>query len=98
MQYASPQVLTVSTDTGQGWRLPPNLDRLGPYWRVGEITTRGPATLRLALRLERAAPAILTADSQYSPLGKIAAVRIDRPPRWVPLREACGRYVDRYSR
>ena len=97
MQYASPQVLTVSTSTGQGWRLPPNLDRIGPYWRVGEVTTRGPATLRLGLHLDRAAPSILTADSQYSPLGEIAAVRTDRAARWVPLRRACGRYVDRYS-
>jgi hypothetical protein len=98
MQYASPQVLTVSTNTGQGWRLPPNLDRIGPFWRIGEVVTRGRQTLRLALHLERAAPSLLTADSQYSPLGKIAAVRVDRPARWVPLRAACGRYVDRYLR
>jgi hypothetical protein len=97
MQYASPQVLTVSTSTGQGWRLPPNLDRIGPYWRVGVITTRRPSTVRLGLHLERAAASILTADSQYSPLGAIAAVRTDRPARWVPLRRACGRYVDRYT-
>jgi hypothetical protein len=96
IQYASPQILTVSTATGQGWSLPPNLDRLGPYWRVGEVTTQRSTTLRLALHLQRAAPAFLTADSQYSPLGKIAAVRVDRPPRWVPVRQACGRYVDRY--
>jgi hypothetical protein len=96
LQYASPQPLTVSTDTGHGWRLAPNLDRLGPFWRIGEITTDGAQTLRLGLRLERAAPAFLTADSQYSPLGRIAAVRTDRPARWVPLRRACGRYVDRY--
>ena len=56
------------------------------------------ATLRLALHLERAAPSILTADSQYAQLGKIAAVRTDVAPRWVPLRRACGRYVDRYRR
>jgi hypothetical protein len=97
MQYASPQVLTVSTSTGQGWRMPPNLDRIGPYWRIGEVTAQGPSTLRLGLRLERAAPPILTADSQFSPLGKIVAVRVDRPARWVALRRACGRYVDRFS-
>lgn len=97
LQYASPQVLSVFSDAGAAWRLPPNLDRIGPFWRVGELTTRAARTLNLVLRLERAAPPILTADSQYSPLGAIAAVRTDRPARWVALREACGRYVDRYT-
>ena len=98
MQYTSPQRITVSTDSGTGWRLVPNLDRIGPFWRVGDLRTSGPRTLRLALRLERAAPSILTADSQYAQLGKIAAVRTDVAPRTVPLRRACGRYVDRYRR
>lgn len=98
MQYASPQRITVSTDTGTGWRVVPNLDRLGPYWRVGELNTSGPRTLRLALHLDRAAPSLLTADSQYAQIGKIAAVRTDVAERSVPLRRACGRYVDRYSR
>jgi len=98
MQYASPQVLTISTNTGLGWRLPPNLDRLGPYWPIGEVETQGRETLALGLKLERAAPSVLTADSQYAPLGKIAAVRTDRPARWVSLQAACGRYVDRYRR
>jgi hypothetical protein len=97
LQYASPQVLTLSTNTGQGWRMPPNLDRLGPYWRAGDVRTRGATTLRLAIHLDRVAPSILTADSQFAPLGRIAAVRTDRPARWVPLRRACGRYVDRYA-
>jgi hypothetical protein len=96
LQYVSPQVLEISTDMGQGWALPPNLDRLGPYWRFGDITTRGRTTVRLGLRLTRAAPSILTADSQYAATGRIAAVRVDRPAHWVPLRQACGRYVDRY--
>jgi hypothetical protein len=98
LQYASPQRITVSTDTGTGWRLAPILDRLGPFWRVGDLTTTGPRTLRLALHLDRAAPSILTADSQYAQLGKIAAVRTDVAERSVPLRRACGLYVDRYSR
>lgn len=99
MQYASPQVLTVSDATGTSrWRLVPNLDRLGPYWRVGELTTMGKQTLNLELRLHRPAAQIFTADSQYAPFGKIAAVRTDVAPRWVPLRRACGRYVDRYRR
>lgn len=98
LQYASPQRITVSTDTGTGWRLVPNLDRLGPYWRLGDLETDGPRTLRLALHLDRAAPSILTADSQYAQLGKIAAVRTDVAERSVPLRRACGLYVDRYSR
>ena len=98
MQYVSPQRVIVSADTGTGWRLVPNLDRLGPYWRVGDLTTSGPRTLRLELHLERAAASLLTADSQYAQIGKIAAVRTDVAARSVPLRRACGRYVDRYSR
>jgi hypothetical protein len=98
LQYTSPQVLRLSTSTGQGWLLPPNLDRLGPFWRAGDVHARGPTSLRIGLYLDRAALAILTADSQFAPLGKIAAVRTDRPARWLPLRAACGRYVDRYAR
>ena len=98
MQYASPQRMTISDGAGAGWRMVPNLDRLGPYWRVGDLETSGPRTLRLALHLERPAASLLTADSQYAQIGKIAAVRTDVAPRSVPLRRACGRYVDRYSR
>ena len=97
IQYASPQALTVSTVTGQRWRLPPNLDRIGPFWRVGDVTTRAARTLDLRLRLKRAAPPILTSSSQFAPFGRIAAVRTDRPARWIALRDACGRYVDRYT-
>ena len=99
MQYTSPQVLTVSDVSGtSSWRLVPNLDRMGPYWRVGELTTTGEQTLNLQLHLDRPMAQLFTADSQYAPMGKIAAVRTDVAPRWVPLRQACGRYVDRYSR
>ena len=97
MQYVSPHALTVLAGAGTRWRVVANLGRMGPYWRVGELTTGRPRTVRLALHLDRAAPEILTADSQYALIGKIAAVRTDVPARRVPLRRACGRYVDRYS-
>ena len=71
----------------------PQLELAGPFWRAGEIDWPGG---RLDVRVR--APAMpLGAGTQVTDVGELAAVRTDREPELVPLREACGRYVDWYT-
>ena len=71
----------------------PQLDLAGAFWRAGEIDwPGGPLDVRVR------APAMrLGARTQVTDVGELAAVRRDRGPELVPLREACGRYVDWYT-
>ena len=69
------------------------LQLAGPFWRVGEIDWPGG---RLTMRV-RAAEMKLGASTQVTDVGELAGVRIDRKPALVPLRQACGRYVDWYT-
>ena len=79
---------------GPGLRttLPPNLDRPGPRWPVGTIAIEKekPTVLTFHVEDPLIAPNLPTTD-----LGTIVATRI-APERIVPVREACGRYVDWY--
>ena len=71
----------------------PQLDLAGPFWRAAEIDwPGGPLEARV-----RAAAMPLGAQTQVTDVGELAAVRSDREPELVPLREACGRYVDWYT-
>ena len=71
----------------------PQLDLAGPFWRAGELDwPGGPLDVRL-----RAAPMRLGAHTQVTDVGELAAVRLDSRPALVPLRAACGRYVDWYT-
>ena len=71
----------------------PQLNLAGSFWRAGEIDWPGG---RLDVRVT-AAPMRLGAHTQVTDVGELAAVRKDRPPQLVRLREACGRYVDWYT-
>lgn len=93
MQYTSPTALTVSAP-GLRATLPAALEHQGPYWAAGELVSSGaPMKIRLDVH---AAPVFDTARSAL--LGDIAFVRTDTPPKLLPLRAACGRYVDWYVR
>jgi hypothetical protein len=98
LQYASPQRLSIRTEPeGLRTTVQPTLDELGPFWPVGRITTRGPRSLLLWVTVDKAAPQLFTARSQYAVFGRLAAVRTDRRSRRVALRDACGRYVDHFT-
>jgi len=73
--------------------IPPNLNLYGPYWRVGEVTSTG-APIDVTLRLQKMR---FDAAEQLEAIGGLVAVRLPRVVEQVPLRRACGRYVDWYT-
>jgi hypothetical protein len=105
LQYVSRQQVTV-TGSGLHTTLPGNLARMGPYFTVGHVTSDGhnPITVTASIaklpafgRLLGSSGNTRALDSLGNrPLGAIAATRIDVAGRTIPLRRACGRYVDWY--
>jgi hypothetical protein len=92
LQYTSSTPLAVRA-RGLSSTLPAVLEHQGPYWSVGDIeSTGGPVTVQVAAH---APPPLAT--RRYASLGSLAMTRVDVGPKIVPLRAACGRYVDWYS-
>ncbi len=89
--YTSPHPIEVATH-GLHTTLPANLDRPGPRWPVGTIT------------VTRNAPITVTFHVQDPPLAAPIPAALnavvatpDAPIRTVPLRQACGLYVNWYT-
>ncbi len=80
------------TAPGLRTTLPPGLDRPGPRWPIGRIAVRKgqPTVLAFEVGDTALAPNVVVAD-----LGTVVATRAT-PVRVIPVREACGRYVDWY--
>jgi hypothetical protein len=105
IQYDSTRPLVVSAP-GMSATLPANLDYRGsvPYYPVGELTVRRSGPVRFTVSVERP-PLVgrLLGTKSEAHLGAIAAspAGIGAPipgeaERRIPLRSACGRYVDWY--
>ena len=81
---------------GQHWTMPAYLGRNGPWFAVGAVTGRGvnsPVTLKTTVQRPSLLTGLrVTAVSIYS----IAATRIPDTRTIVPLKDACGKYVDWY--
>jgi hypothetical protein len=92
LEYTSSTSLAVHMP-GLNSALPAVLEHQGPYWPAGDVTSTGKP---LTIQVEVHAPPSL-ATSRYAVLGNMALVRVDIPSRMIPLRAACGRYVDRYA-
>jgi hypothetical protein len=90
--YISPDGLRVSAP-GLSTTMPPNLDNLGPRWRIGKLDVRGdePTTMTF----EAAAEPLLAPPRAAANLVAIVATPVARE-RVVPVRQACGKYVDWY--
>jgi hypothetical protein len=73
--------------------IPSSLNLLGPYWRLGELTSTGGSVL-VTLRLQQMR---FDAATQGAAVGGLVAVPVPRKLRVVPLARACGRYVDWYQ-
>ncbi len=80
------------TGPGLDVTLPPNLDRPGPRWPIGRIVVRkrGPVTFTFSVADPLLAPNAIVTD-----LGKVTATP-QVPDRLVPVRQACGQFVDWY--
>jgi hypothetical protein len=72
--------------------LPPNLDRAGPRWPVGEIDVRGsgPTVFTFSVGEPLFAPNWPVAN-----VSTVVATRV-APERVIPVARACGRFVDWY--
>jgi hypothetical protein len=75
---------------------PPNLDWHGSVWRVGDVTSSG-GPIDLTLAISDPAPIFSGSSStQHFNPAPMVAVPLARSNS-VPLRAACGRYVDWYE-
>jgi hypothetical protein len=93
LAYTSTFPLEVAA-RGRETTLPANLDRPGPRWPVGRIAVRDRAPTVFRFHIGKTP---LTAPySGAAVLGELVASPVVRE-RLVPVREACGRYVDWYS-
>ena len=92
LPFVSPQAVTVRGG-GIDVRLPPNLDRSGSVWPVGPVRSTG-APIVLTLAMDDPSP-ISSGTQFFAPEPMVAVARV--PARTVPLRRACGRYVDWYE-
>jgi hypothetical protein len=105
IQYASTQALRV-TATGGGLVSPfsaslrTNLLFRGPspYYPVGSLTVKRPGGVVFDVSIDDPplVGRVLGTDSKAYLTG-IAATRADPPRQSVPLRDACGRYIDWYE-
>ncbi len=92
LPFTSSQAVTVR-GPGLDAHLPPNLDRVGEIWPVGQIHSTGAA---MTLTITMADPGLIPSQSQYFvPTQMIAVPPV--PDRRIALRSACGRYVDWYT-
>jgi hypothetical protein len=91
LQYSSTVDLEVDL-LGAHLTAPARLDWPGPFWPLGEVVSDGSEQ---TLRVRADELPVALADRTVSVAG-VAASPADREPEVVPLRDACGRYVDWY--
>jgi hypothetical protein len=105
IQYVSREPITIR-GPGLDRALPATLARMGPYFLAGTIRSDGRRPVRITAttaklpalgRLLGASGNTRALDSRdHLPLGAVAITRHRAPRASVPLRRACGRYVDWY--
>lgn len=91
LPFTSNQALTVRGDGLNVW-MPPNLDRPGEIWRVANIHSTGAPVV---LTIHVANPGLIPSTSHFFAPEQLVAVP-PAPDQKIPLRAACGRYVDWY--
>ena len=95
LPFISQQAITIR-GAGLDVRLPPNLDRSGSIWPVGRVTSTG-APITLTITMADPSPISSgTPPTQFLAPEPVVAVST-APAKTIPLREACGRYVDWYQ-
>lgn len=103
MQYTATSGLDIRAGSLHG-SLPASMDRLGPYFRVGTVRVRraGPVTVTVTAQPMNALGRLLGAPGKTRalnspferPLNRLVFTRHGARERVVPVRQACGRYVD----
>lgn len=101
IQYHTPFELIVDMP-GLNARLPANLDGQvpnsgqGPWYDIGTVEAQGPVRVTARPGPRTWAQRLLEVEREGI-VGGLAAVREGATARTVPLRQACGRYVDWYE-
>ena len=94
VQYVSTMITHYSAQGGH-WTLPAFLGRPGEIFDVGPVTGGGVgAPVPFTIRAER--PSFLSGDTTYADSQVILATRLPNTRQIVPLKDACGKYVDWY--
>jgi hypothetical protein len=92
LQYLSAVPLELRADRRLRARLAPQRGDASSYWRAGTLLSDGrPVTVELRAPSRRALDA-----ERVATIGSAVAQRVDVAEREVPLRAACGSYVDWY--
>ena len=96
IQYNSEFTLALSAE-GHRWPMPAVTPLPQAFFAVGQVQGHG-AGSPVALTLQLSKPSALTSEAGllYANIGSIAATRVPDAGRLVPLRRACGQYVDWY--
>jgi len=92
LQYESPVVVALGAG-GRQWRMPAYVDRPGPVFAVGSLSSNG-APMTLTVRAER--PSSITGPDLVAFTTTLFATRSPETRSLVPLSRSCGRYVDWY--
>lgn len=95
LQYFARLPLAVSVD-GQRWTMPAFTGTPGPFFNVGTVTGRGVASPVKAVAKE-SHPSFLTGSNLIAYADTVVAVRLPNTRRLIPLRDACGKYVDWFT-
>jgi hypothetical protein len=95
MQYVSGVPIRVTELGGPTWTVPAYLDQIGPFFAFARVRSRG-GEMTFAVHAER--PSFLTPSAMFlaAQVEAIVATALPDSRTMVPLRAACGRYVDWY--
>lgn len=78
---------------GHAWSLPAYMGRPGPFFRFGSVRGQG-TNAPITLRIKATRRTVLVGKQLGTVISAIAATRAPDTRRIVPLRRACGQYVD----
>jgi len=95
MQYVSGVAVQVSEPGVVSFKAPAYLDGIGPFFAIGQVASHGGPT---PLVVHASKPSFLTPAAAFlgAQVEAIVANRIPDTRTVLPLRKACGRYVDWY--
>ncbi len=94
--YVSSRPVTVSGPGGVLWRLPANLDRPGPRWPIGRVVVPSSGSVTLTIHTTALWLTRFTPERAGATMTAIVATPVGTE-HVVPLRAACGQYVDWYT-
>jgi hypothetical protein len=92
LQYVSAVAVELSV-ARNSWRMPAYLDRPGPFFSVGSVTSDGTPTT-VTIHADR--PSLITGPGLGPQTSELVATPNPDTRKLMPLARSCGRYVDWY--